>query len=101
MYPASHRTLSFAWTIPIRPQDPKEKSPSVSASRPRRFEFRGGTSSKFWEICVSGIDVTVRFGRIGSQGQTNVKSFSNKADVAKHAEHVVRAKLAKGYFEVG
>ena len=75
--------------------------PAVSASRPRRFEFRGGTSCKFWELSVTGIDVTVRFGRIGSQGQTNVKSFSNTDDATQHAERLVRAKLAKGYVEVG
>ena len=39
------------------------------------FEFVGGSSAKFWEIGVSGNDVTVRFGRIDSQGQTQVKTF--------------------------
>jgi DNA ligase 1 len=36
----------------------------------RRFEFVGGSSSKFWEIRVSGNQAVVRFGRIGTNGQT-------------------------------
>lgn len=31
----------------------------------RRFELRGGTSAKFWEIASRGAAVTVRFGRLG------------------------------------
>ncbi len=36
----------------------------------RRFEYVAGTSDKFWEIEVTGREVTVRFGRNGSSGQT-------------------------------
>ena len=36
----------------------------------RYFEFIGGSSAKFWEVVVSGNEVTVRFGRIGTEGQT-------------------------------
>jgi DNA ligase-1 len=66
----------------------------------RRFEFVGGSSSKFWEISVQGTEVTVRFGRIGSQGQGNGKSFPDKAAAMKHAEKLIREKTGKGYQEV-
>jgi len=44
----------------------------------RRFEFVGGGSDKFWEISIQGKDVTVRFGRNGTNGQSSVKSFADR-----------------------
>jgi predicted DNA-binding WGR domain protein len=66
----------------------------------RRFEFRGGNSNKFWEVSVRGIDVLVRFGRIGSSGQAQVKSFADEQGAAKHVDKLIREKKAKGYREV-
>ncbi len=63
------------------------------------FEFVGGGSAKFWEIGVSGNDVTVRFGRINSQGQTQVKTLPDADAAAKHAEKLIASKTAKGYAE--
>jgi len=40
----------------------------------RYFEFVEGKSSKFWQIGCHGNQVTVRFGRIGTAGQTQVKT---------------------------
>jgi len=65
----------------------------------RRFELVEGTSNKFWEIVLEGDSYTVRFGRIGTNGQTQIKSFGD-ANKAKHAyEKVVAEKIAKGYVE--
>lgn len=66
----------------------------------RRFEFVGGGSNKFWEITIQGSKVTVRFGRIGTQGQTNVKPFADDAAAAKHAAKLIEEKTGKGYKEV-
>jgi DNA ligase-1 len=63
----------------------------------RRFEFVGGGSDKFWEISVSGKDVTVRFGRNGTNGQSSVKTLSDSAAAEKHAEKLINEKLGKGY----
>jgi predicted DNA-binding WGR domain protein len=41
----------------------------------RRFEFREGTSNKFWEIERQGDSQIVRFGRMGTDGQTKKRSF--------------------------
>jgi predicted DNA-binding WGR domain protein len=65
----------------------------------RYFEFVGGTSAKFWEIGTSGNEVTVRFGRIGTEGQTQVKTFADAAAANKHAERLVGQKVGKGYRE--
>jgi predicted DNA-binding WGR domain protein len=42
----------------------------------RRFEFTQGKSQKFWEIVVQGKEVTVGFGRIGTAGQREKKTFT-------------------------
>ncbi len=65
----------------------------------RYFEFVGGSSSKFWEISVSDKTVTVRHGRIGTDGQTNVKTLTDAAAATKHAEKLIKEKLGKGHGE--
>ena len=66
----------------------------------RRFEFVEGTSSKFWEITTDHREVTVRYGRIGSNGQTQTKSFTSDAADNTDALRQINAKLAKGYREL-
>ena len=65
----------------------------------RHFEFIEGNSAKFYELSVSGTDVTVRFGRIGTAGQTQTKSFADPAAAQKHADKLAAQKLGKGYRE--
>jgi len=67
----------------------------------RRFEFVEGTSSKFWEVFSTGKNVTVRFGRIGTDGQTQVKPQVSEAAALAAIEKLVREKTGKGYQEVG
>ena len=50
----------------------------------RRFEFVEGTSSKFWEISTDGNNVTVRYGRIGTNGQSQTKSFTSPTRIGSH-----------------
>ena len=74
----------------------------VSASAPssvRHFEFIGGSSRKFWEISLSGNSFTVRFGRIGTAGQSQTKTFADEARAKREAENLVAEKLKKGYVE--
>jgi DNA ligase-1 len=73
---------------------------TTPATGTRRFEFTEGSSSKFWEITVNGKEMTVRFGRIGSAGQSSVKSFGDAAAASKQAEKLISAKVGKGYREV-
>ncbi|HEY2738276.1 MAG TPA: WGR domain-containing protein, partial [Thermoanaerobaculia bacterium] len=67
----------------------------------RRFELIEGTSAKFWQVEVSGNDVTTQWGRIGTAGQAKTKTFASPA--AAQAEHdaLVREKTGKGYKETG
>ena len=71
----------------------------ASASSSKRFELIGGGSDKFWEIEVRGKDVTVRYGRRGSSGQTNTKTFPEDAAAQKHADKLIQEKTEKGYVE--
>ncbi len=66
----------------------------------RRFEFVDGGSDKFWEITANGTEVTVRYGRNGTNGKTSTKSFPDRAAAEKHAEKLVGEKMGKGYVEV-
>jgi predicted DNA-binding WGR domain protein len=65
----------------------------------RRFEFVAGNSAKFWEINVVGCDVTVRFGRLGTEGQVQTKTFASAELATRHAEKLIAQKLGKGYCE--
>ena len=65
----------------------------------RRFEFIGGNSAKFWEIEHRGPDVTVRFGRLGADGQTHTKNFPSRDAADRHAQKLIEQKQAKGYVE--
>jgi DNA ligase-1 len=89
------------------PAAKKEKAPAKAAPAPvqstgdkRRFQFVEGTSDKFWEIQTSGTEVTVRYGRTGSNGQTNTKSFPSEAAAQQHAEKLIAEKTEKGYEEM-
>ena len=72
----------------------------MSEATKRRFEFVGGGSDKFWEIEVGGKEVVVRFGRRGTAGQANTKTFADEAAAKKHADKLVEEKTGKGYVEV-
>ena len=75
------------------------EAPMASASK-RHFQFAGGGSDKFWEIEIVGNDVTVRYGRTGSSGQTNTKAFPDESAAKKHADKLIKEKTQKGYEEI-
>lgn len=72
---------------------------STKAAGRRHFEFVEGKSSKFWEVWVEGTSLYTQYGRIGSAGQTTVKSFAAEAEARKAAEKLIAEKTGKGYVE--
>ncbi|PUE48955.1 NAD-dependent DNA ligase LigA [Limnohabitans sp. 2KL-1] len=72
---------------------------SVDASA-RRFEFVDDKSAKFWEVDVIAESVEVKFGKIGINGQAQIKEFETTDAARKHAEKLVHEKLKNGYQEV-
>jgi predicted DNA-binding WGR domain protein len=87
----------------VAPDRAAKKRPTkraVAQQTPKRyFELEDDKSSKFWEVAVDGKEVTVRFGRIGAKGQTQVKTFDTPAVAKARAEKLIREKTAKGYEE--
>lgn len=53
-------------------------------------------SSKFWEGEVSGSTLTVRFGRIGTEGQTKDKELASPEAARHELQEVAESKRKKG-----
>ncbi len=66
----------------------------------RRFEFVGGTSSKFWEIEVDDRVTTTRWGKLGATGQSKVTRASTPEAAEKFARDKIEEKIRKAYQEV-
>ncbi|HWO18077.1 MAG TPA: WGR domain-containing protein [Kofleriaceae bacterium] len=67
----------------------------------RRFELVEGTSSKFWEIAISGVVLTTRWGRIGAAGSSKQQKLASPAAAIAEHDKLVQEKTRKGYREVG
>ena len=65
------------------------------------LEFEEGNSSKFWRARVEGKTLYVNYGKIGSNGQTQVKDFPTTAAATNEYEKLVREKRKKGYADAG
>src|SRR6478672_5486249 len=66
----------------------------------REFRLVEGTSSKFWAVSVADVTMTVQFGKIGTAGQTQVKTFASPTEAKAAAEKLIGEKTRKGYTEV-
>src|SRR3954463_9947064 len=65
----------------------------------RSFTFKEGTSNKFWNIDLQGKQFSVTFGKVGTNGQTQIKSFADEASARKEHDKLVAEKVKKGYAE--
>ena len=70
-------------------------------STARRFEFTGGNSRKFWAVSQDGASLHIRFGRIGTTGQVQVKTFADEARASREMTKLIAEKTGKGYIEAG
>lgn len=64
-----------------------------------RYELSEGTSNKFWEINLAGKSFTTTYGKIGTTGQTTIKTFGSDAEAKKEYDKIVAEKVKKGYVE--
>lgn len=67
----------------------------------RRYEFAEGGSQKFWEIDLKGSSFTVRFGRLGTEGQSKTTPCASADEAAAEMAKLIREKTKKGYQEIG
>ncbi|MCX4164348.1 MULTISPECIES: AAA domain-containing protein [Paraburkholderia] len=65
----------------------------------RTLRFEQGGSSKFWRARLRGTELSVSYGRIGSNGQTNLKEFDTPERARREMDKLVAEKLRKGYVE--
>lgn len=70
------------------------------------FEYIGksevnesGTSAKFWEITLDGKSVSIRYGKIGSNGQISAKDFASESEAQAYADKKIAEKTKDGYIE--
>ncbi|WP_002745229.1 DUF4132 domain-containing protein [Leptospira mayottensis] len=63
--------------------------------------YQDGSSNKFWNIEVHGNSFTVTYGKIGTAGQTQTKTYDNEDKCLKEAEKLLSEKLKKGYQSSG
>jgi len=66
----------------------------------RQFTCSDGKSNKFWQIAQSGCDVTTKWGRIGSAGQSKTKTFASEAAATKQVQKLIDEKTGEGYQEI-
>nr|WP_145486793.1 MULTISPECIES: WGR domain-containing protein [Streptomyces] len=72
---------------------------AVSAAETTYLELsqEGGGAHKFYEVSVDGPVVTVRYGRIGAGGQTQISTFPTVEKARAAAAKKVGEKVRKGY----
>jgi len=63
--------------------------------------FEEGTSSKFWRARVEGKTLYVNYGKIGTNGQTQVKELADAGAATNEYDKLVREKRKKGYADAG
>ncbi len=56
-----------------------------------------GASHKFYEVTIDLTTVTIRYGRIGDKGQTQIATHSTPEEALKFANKKVQEKVKKGY----
>ncbi|HEY1816309.1 MAG TPA: WGR domain-containing protein [Kofleriaceae bacterium] len=61
------------------------------------FEFSDGSSNKFWEISLEAAEVTTRYGKIGSDGQSTPKTYKSAGEAKSEHDKLVAEKTKKGY----
>lgn len=56
-----------------------------------------GVSHKFYEVVVDGTTMTIRYGRIGTDGTKSSKTFASEEAAMKEANKKIKSKKRKGY----
>lgn len=67
----------------------------------KELHYQDDSSNKFWNIEVSGKSFTVVYGKTGTAGTSNTKTFNSNEVCLKEATKVINEKLKKGYVEIG
>ncbi|PRQ05485.1 WGR domain-containing protein [Enhygromyxa salina] len=66
----------------------------------RRLEYKDAKSHKFWELDIEGDAYTVRYGKVGTDGQTQTKTCASAEKAESEGTKKLESKIKKGYAEV-
>ena len=64
------------------------------------YELIGDGHRKFWSVEVHGLHYLATYGRIGTQGSTQVKTFSSAGQARDKALAMISEKTGNGYVRV-
>ncbi len=67
----------------------------------KHLKYIDGSSDKFWQIETSANQLTVTYGRNGTSGTSQTKTFGSDEECEKAAEKLLAEKVKKGYSESG
>ncbi|RZN50696.1 DUF4132 domain-containing protein [Escherichia sp. E13S3] len=65
----------------------------------RHFIYQDEKSHKFWAVEQQGNELHISWGKVGTNGQSQVKSFADAAAAAKAEQKLIAEKTKKGYVE--
>lgn len=63
--------------------------------------FSDDRSNKFWRARIDGNTMHVNYGRVGTDGQTQVKEFKSSSEAQAALEKQAKSKRKKGYEDDG
>ncbi|VUT01368.1 DUF4132 domain-containing protein [Klebsiella spallanzanii] len=61
------------------------------------FIYQDDKSHKFWSVEQQANELHLRWGKVGSNGQSQVKAFADSAAAAKAEQKLINEKVKKGY----
>lgn len=61
------------------------------------LEFSDEKSHKFYEVTLNGVEVTIRYGRIGDVGNRSTTAYETEEKAKAEAAKAINSKLKKGY----
>ncbi|MGB1013679.1 MAG: DNA ligase [Nannocystaceae bacterium] len=79
------------------PKRTSKPAGTSTSARTQYFECKTGSGGKFWEVTAHGSAVAVRYGKLGTRGQTRLKVLDDADAATQEVARLVAAKQRKGY----
>ena len=65
----------------------------------KTYIYQDEKSHKFWAVEQQGNELHISWGKVGTKGQSQIKSFSDAAAAEKAELKLIAEKVKKGYVE--
>ena len=62
-------------------------------------KLKGGHTEKYWEVTRDSKKVTVRYGKVGTDGQYSNKEFETEEEAEVFVAKKIKEKTKEGYIE--